>query len=67
MAKDNDNLVRDIVCGMWMKTKEAADVVEYRNDKYYFCSPICKINFCSNANYYIKNNLKIDDVKDRLN
>lgn len=67
MTKNDNILVRDIVCGMLLRPKDAAEVIEYKNDKYYFCAPACKMNFCSNASYYIKNNLKINDIKGRLN
>jgi len=44
----------DLVCGMDVKEKEAADSSTYKGKKYYFCSNICKQKFDENPDKYTR-------------
>jgi Cu+-exporting ATPase len=44
----------DVVCGMEVRENEAAGVSEYKGQKYYFCSPMCKKKFDANPEKYLQ-------------
>ncbi len=44
--------VRDPVCGMEVKPKQAAAKTEYQGKTYYFCSSGCKTAFEKNPTKY---------------
>jgi YHS domain-containing protein len=44
--------VKDPVCGMQIEQEDAVAEVEYRGDKYYFCSESCKEEFEENPEDY---------------
>lgn len=45
--------VRDVVCNMWVNPDNAAAKAEYQDEKYYFCSPGCKIDFLKEPGKYL--------------
>jgi len=47
-------MVRDPVCGMEVYEKTAKHKTGYKNETYYFCSNICKMEFDKNPRKYVK-------------
>ena len=47
-------MVKDLVCGMDVDPKTAANKSEYKGQMYYFCSPGCKKDFDKNPEKYVK-------------
>jgi YHS domain-containing protein len=47
-------MVKDLVCGMDVDPKTAANKSEYKGTMYYFCSPGCKKAFDKEPEKYIK-------------
>jgi len=52
-------MVLDVVCGMEIDEKKAKWKSEYKGETYYFCGPMCKIEFDENPQKYVAT----DDVK----
>ena len=48
-------MVRDPVCGMEIKNKAKAEKAEYNGKIYFFCTPLCKIQFEQEPEKYLKN------------
>lgn len=46
-------MVKDLVCGMEVDPKTAANKSEYKGQMYYFCSPGCKKDFDKEPEKYI--------------
>jgi Cu+-exporting ATPase len=47
-------MAKDVICGMNVNENDAAGVSEYKDQKYYFCSKMCKTKFDENPELYIK-------------
>lgn len=43
----------DLVCGMKLHEHDARHTAEYRNEKYYFCSAMCRSRFDSDPEKYL--------------
>jgi Cu+-exporting ATPase len=56
--KNNKQLVRDPVCGMWIEPEDAADILLYKEKIFYFCAPGCKIAFEKEPEKFISENQK---------
>jgi len=54
--KNNKQLVRDPVCGMWIDPEDAADETLYKDKIFYFCAPGCKIAFEREPEIFISEN-----------
>ena len=46
-------LVTDLVCGMEIDEKTAKWKSEYKGHPYYFCGPMCKLEFDENPQKHI--------------
>jgi YHS domain-containing protein len=46
-------MVLDVVCGMEIDEKTAKWKSEYKGKTYYFCGPMCKLEFDENPKKYI--------------
>lgn len=46
-------MVLDVVCGMEIDEKTAKWKSEYKGKTYYFCGPMCKLEFDENPQKYI--------------
>ncbi len=46
--------VRDPVCGMMIKPEKAVDSVTLRGVTYYFCTHVCKREFDSDPDQYLR-------------
>ena len=46
--------VRDPVCGMVIKTSDAAETIDHAGQKYYFCSKSCAAKFRAAPDRYAK-------------
>lgn len=55
--KNNKQLVRDPVCGMWFEPEDAADETMHVGRIFYFCAPGCKIAFEREPEKFISENL----------
>ena len=45
-------MVLDVVCGMEIDEKTAKWRTEYKGKTYYFCGPVCKLEFDENPGKY---------------
>ncbi len=45
-------MVLDVVCGMDVDEKTAKSKSEYKGRTYYFCGPMCKLEFDENPEKY---------------
>lgn len=45
---------KDVVCGMFVDKKIVTAQSDYKTEKYYFCSLVCKEKFDKNPGKYIK-------------
>ena len=54
-------MVEDVVCGMEIDEKTAKWKTNYKDKTYYFCEPICKLEFDENPEKYLS------DAHDILN
>jgi YHS domain-containing protein len=52
--REEDNMERDVVCGMQVDPPKAAGTSEYNGKTYYFCSKGCKTKFDANPAQYAK-------------
>lgn len=52
---NQENFIRDVVCGMYLITTEGCKVSEVNGEKYYFCCDTCKEEFDKNMDKYIDN------------
>ncbi len=52
--REENNMERDVVCGMQVDPAKAAGTSEYNGKTYYFCSKGCKIKFDANPAQYVK-------------
>ncbi len=50
----DDELVKDIVCGMEIEKSSSESSVEYNGAWYYFCSEHCKQKFLASPEKYTK-------------
>ena len=48
-----DSLVLDIVCGMEIDEKKSKWNSNYRGKTYFFCGPMCKLEFDENPEKYL--------------
>ena len=55
------SLVIDVVCGMEIDEKNSKWKSEFKGKTYYFCGPMCKIEFDENPEKYMS------DARDSLN
>ncbi len=46
-------MVIDVVCGMEIDEKTAKAKSEYKGKIYYFCGPMCKLEFDDNPEKYV--------------
>jgi len=46
-------MVKDLVCGMDVDPKTAANKSDYKGKTYYFCSPGCKKDFDKDPEKYL--------------
>lgn len=53
-AKETNQMVKDVVCGMQIDPNEAAGKSEYQGQTYYFCAPGCKRKFDANPQQIVK-------------
>ena len=51
--KMGNNLVLDVVCGMEVDGKTAKWKSEKKGKTYYFCGPMCKLEFDENPEKYL--------------
>jgi YHS domain-containing protein len=49
-----DQMEKDVVCGMQVDPAKAAEKSEYNGKTYYFCSPSCKKKFDANPSQYAR-------------
>ena len=49
-----DNMEKDVVCGMQVDPAKAAATSEYKGKTYYFCAKVCKTKFDANPGQYVK-------------
>ena len=49
-------MVLDVVCGMEIDEKTAKWKTEFKGKTYYFCGPMCKLEFDENPQKYVKAN-----------
>lgn len=49
---NQQNFIRDVVCGMYLITTEGCKVSEVIGEKYYFCCVTCKKVFDNNPTIY---------------
>ncbi len=50
-------MVKDLVCQMMLdETKEIYSTAEYKGKTYYFCTPLCKVQFESHPEKYLADN-----------
>lgn len=47
------NDFKDPVCGMEVSRNTAAAVAEFRNETYFFCSPMCRDRFLEEPEKYV--------------
>ena len=52
--REEDNMERDVVCGMQVDPAKAAGSSEYNGKTYYFCSNGCKAKFDANPSQFVK-------------
>lgn len=52
--QEEDNVERDVVCGMQVDPAKAAGTSEYNGTTYCFCSKGCKTKFDANPAQYAK-------------
>ncbi len=52
--KEQEQSVKDVVCGMDINPEGAAGRSEYQGKTYYFCAPGCKRKFDANPQQYVK-------------
>ena len=52
-VKELTRLVLDVVCGMEIDEKTAKWKSDYKGKTYYFCGPMCKLEFDENPEKYI--------------
>lgn len=45
---------KDVVCGMFVDKKIVTAQSDYKTEKYYFCSLVCKEKFDKNPEKYIE-------------
>jgi YHS domain-containing protein len=46
-------MVADVVCGMEIDEKSTKWKTEYQGKVYYFCGPMCKLEFDENPKKYV--------------
>lgn len=46
-------MVKDVVCGMEINEKTSKWKTEYKGKTYYFCGPMCKLEFDENPEKYL--------------
>ena len=49
-----DEMEKDVVCGMQVDPAKAAGSSQYNGKTYYFCSKGCKTKFDANPTQYVK-------------
>jgi Cu+-exporting ATPase len=49
-----EEMEKDVVCGMLVDPAKAAATSEYNGKTYYFCAKACKIRFDANPAQYVK-------------
>ena len=49
-----DQMEKDVVCGMQVDPAKAAGKTEHNGKTYYFCSPSCKRKFDANPSQYAR-------------
>ncbi len=59
ISSNGENMVIDVVCGMEIDEKEAKWKSEYEGKTFYFCGPLCKMEFDENPEKYTKSNQTI--------
>ena len=52
--RQEENMERDVVCGMQVDPAKAAATSEYNGKTYYFCAKGCKTKFEANPAQYTK-------------
>jgi len=55
MQKQDNNLMRDPVCGMWIYPDDAVDIIIYKGKIYYFCAHSCCKKFNEQPDHFINN------------
>jgi Cu+-exporting ATPase len=52
---NQENFMRDVVCGMYLITTAGCKVSEVNGKKYYFCCNTCKAEFDNHTDRYVDN------------
>jgi Cu+-exporting ATPase len=52
--QEDDEMEKDVVCGMQVDPKSAAGSSQYNGKTYYFCSAGCKARFDANPGQFVK-------------
>jgi YHS domain-containing protein len=47
-------MAKDLVCGMEVDENNPPAKTEYKGKEYYFCTPLCKVQFESSPEKYIQ-------------
>lgn len=47
-------MIHDPVCGMEIKDTSKAEKSEYKGKTYYFCTPLCKVQFEQEPEKYLE-------------
>lgn len=55
--------VKDPVCGMKIKKKEAAATLEHEGETYYFCAEGCKEKFAENPEKYLSSEHEAESME----
>ncbi len=56
ISSKGENMVIDVICGMEIDEKEAKWKSEYKGKTFYFCGPLCKMEFDDNPEKYAQSN-----------
>jgi P-type Cu+ transporter len=52
--QEDDEMEKDVVCGMQVDPKSAAGSSQHNGKTYYFCSAGCKARFDANPGQFVK-------------
>lgn len=64
---NQNDFIRDVVCGMYLISTEGCKFSEINGRKYYFCCDACKVEFDTHTDKYIDYKFTINNVENMPN